>query len=315
MQRGVSSHTNGLLIVLRKEYLVQRRQMRLWWRLLLRMAYIVACFFWLFIVMDQGGEFFQDGSGALGWFLMMALAIAQVLPATAGAITREREQGTLEMLLLTRLHGAEILGGKWLAACIPPIVILIFTAAASTVSLFASRFGDDVGAIWRATVNLCLTMLFAGILGIYLSTLFRAFARAVGTAIGILAIQYLLPFIGYTAARLFSSANYYTPDTTGDPVISFVILPSIIFTLGAVELIGDAVTGIFHTRPSPSFKVVLILLGLWSFGCLFANLPPLGGSFDDTVLAYLWSPIITTLEMLVLFFLSVRRVARLEQSR
>ncbi len=103
----------------------------------------------------------------VGLSMLYMLLIPAFMPSTlsAYAIVGEREQGTLEAILITPIRREELLIGKALAALIPTLAIAyavfgIFLAAAA---LFAQ--GDVVSAIFSGThvlVQLLFTPLLAG---------------------------------------------------------------------------------------------------------------------------------------------------------
>lgn len=103
----------------------------------------------------------------IGLSLLYMLLIPAFLPSTlaAYAVVGEREQGTLEPVLITPIRGEEFLIGKALAAFIPTIVIsyLVFGVFLAAAAVFAHPV--IVSAIYAGThvlVQLLFTPLLAG---------------------------------------------------------------------------------------------------------------------------------------------------------
>jgi ABC-type Na+ efflux pump permease subunit len=103
----------------------------------------------------------------VGLSMLYMLVIPAFLPSTLSAysVVGEREQGTLEAVLITPIRGEEFLIGKALAAFIPTLVIAytvfgIFLAAAS---LFAhAAIASAIYAGTHILVQLLFTPLLAG---------------------------------------------------------------------------------------------------------------------------------------------------------
>ena len=99
--------------------------------------------------------------------LLFTLAMAALVPVTVGAysITGEREQGTLEPVLITPIRREELLVGKALAAFVPTLVIayVVFGIFLAAAALFAHPV--IVSAIFAGThvlVQLLFIPLLAG---------------------------------------------------------------------------------------------------------------------------------------------------------
>ena len=110
--------------------------------------------------------------GLLGVFVAPAM--------TAGAITRERYQQTLEMLLLTRLSNRNIVLGK---LCSSLAYILLILLCALPLMALAFIFGGVSPAemAWAVTVVLS-TIILCGAIGIYCTTTFQKTGTAVTLA-------------------------------------------------------------------------------------------------------------------------------------
>jgi len=123
------------------------------------------------------------------WFSVIPqlLLLALVLPSAAAAIAREREVGTLEMLLLTRLSVHDILLGKLLAPLLPSLKVIGLGLAAVVLALALQR-ASPLGGI-LATLQLLLFVLYAGTVALFASTQFRNTGRALGMAAVLLVVM------------------------------------------------------------------------------------------------------------------------------
>lgn len=112
-----------------------------------------------------------------GLVFLELMLVCGITPAvTAGAISGEEEKQTYEMLLATPLRPASILWGK-LVSAMSYIFLLLFAAVpmASLVFIFG---GVTAREMVKALVVLIITALLFGVLGIFLSALFKRTGRA-----------------------------------------------------------------------------------------------------------------------------------------
>jgi ABC-type Na+ efflux pump permease subunit len=106
-------------------------------------------------------------STRVGLSLLYMLIIPAVIPSAlaAYAIVGEREQGTLESLLITPIRGVEILLGKALAVLAPTLAIayIVFGVFFAAVALFADpAVASAVFETSHVLVPLLFTPLLAG---------------------------------------------------------------------------------------------------------------------------------------------------------
>jgi len=309
----------GLAAVTHKEMRAQQRQMRVWWRMLLRIVFILACFGWLLstVLAVEGDNVYayRYGAGSPLSGVILLLALIQVLPPLAGAIARERETGALDMLLLTRLRSHEILGGKLLAITLPIVLVIMISAIAMWVAL--AVHGTIAMSILIDGFSLCSSVLFIGMLALLCSTWFANSMRAIGLTIGVLAFQWLMP----TLASFFGLYGYYQPGTRGligSVGIGQALLPAIIFAAGLMVLLRRGVerrTGTRLSLPFLGFLGVLAAAGMlvlyYIVFDLLLNYEFSNWISDDLRWFFFWRSII----MLFVVLLEIRILFSLAQMR
>ncbi|MHB9106828.1 MAG: ABC transporter permease [Armatimonadota bacterium] len=315
----------GLAAVTHKEMRAQQRQMRVWWRLLLRIVFILACFGWLlYSFMTMAGvetrDYFRVARFDGIWsFFIQVLALAQVLPDVAGAIARERETGALEMLLLTRLRSSEILGGKLLAACLPVVIIFTVTVCAGLIMLkFA---GTEAWMMLHTALRLFLLIFSAAGIGLLCSAWFGRSGQALGATVGVLAARYLLSSIFSMFFFLLRSLGSWETGLYG---VQGTVFTCAVFGAGAAVLAGKGIARLSGKAPSMPFRVFLGILFFAGFLAVIYAIFSAFQSIDlvDTdyrniqwmmTLAFLRTVPLSLLEILVLFWLAVQRLEALRR--
>ncbi|HAX70222.1 MAG: ABC transporter permease [Chloroflexi bacterium] len=132
----------------------------------------------------------------------------QTLLLTAFAIVREREQGTLEQLIVTPIHSWELMLGKIL-----PFVLVAFVNVAMTVAVGAIWFGVEVaGSITLLSVLSLIFLLGSLGLGVLISNISQTQMQAMYMASFIMMPSFILagllyprenmPWIAYYAGYL-----------------------------------------------------------------------------------------------------------------
>lgn len=122
-------------------------------------------------------------------WVLIAFYVLLLLPLTATAITREREQGTLDDLLLTPLLRRDILGGKLVCHLLPvaaftaPVLFVIPLAVLGRIHWFAAC----------SCLKLLMRLVCIGVIGLYSSTLCKSSSRAITLALLTVTILFLLP--------------------------------------------------------------------------------------------------------------------------
>lgn len=116
-----------------------------------------------------------------GITVLEGILCALIAPAlTAGAISIEREQQTLDLLLLTRLSDLNILLGKMLSALSFIAMILICTIPVVAISFLLGGV-DPAQMCWSAAIIFIAASVFSAI-GLYCSTRMAKTSIAVATA-------------------------------------------------------------------------------------------------------------------------------------
>lgn len=125
--------------------------------------------------------------------------IALVSPSlTTPAISAEFENGTFEMLRMSRLGGGQIFWGKFLPSFIPALLPILALMPAYGVLWFISRAYENV--IIQLLPLLVLAVLFCCTLGQAASGFFTSTARATVVSYLIVAAMFVLPMLAWFAA-------------------------------------------------------------------------------------------------------------------
>jgi len=174
--------------------------------LLLRASWAVA----------RGGVSMFSGGRILFTVLsyLQALLIIFITPAlTSGSITLEKEQRTLEMLLITLLRAKDIVLGK-LVASLSYVFLLLLSSLplASLCFLFGSI---SLGEILRGYLLLALFTLFFGSFGLFWSTVFNrtlvstvfAYATVLFFVLGIYLVTGVISAITFASGMMMHSMS------------------------------------------------------------------------------------------------------------
>ena len=140
--------------------------------------------------------------------LVAVILQVQTLLLTAFAIVREREQGTLEQLIVTPVRSWELILGKIL-----PFVLVAFLNVAMTVGVGAFLFGVKVAGSIALLAGLSLIFLLGSLgLGVLISTISRTQMQAMYMSSFIMLPSFLLagllfprenmPWLAYYAGYL-----------------------------------------------------------------------------------------------------------------
>ncbi len=139
----------------------------------------------------------------LGFNLPLAAGILAIL-LSYNSISKEREEGTIELLLSYPVYRDEVINGKFIAGLFT-VAMALLTAfiAASGYAIFRTGQLPEIqeaarlGYMW---IGSTVYMAFFYGLGILLSTIFRTSRRALLTGMIILLISIATPFIASIAA-------------------------------------------------------------------------------------------------------------------
>ena len=138
-----------------------------------------------------------QGKGVLmGLTWMVTIGIYLVLPAmVVGTITTERENGTLDLMLVTRLNPWEIVFQKLFARMVPMMSLLLLTAPFMAVAY--SLGGVSFGDILMTLASWFMTSIKLAALSIMCSSFSRSTVGAFFTTYGLLfAMTVAIPFMG-----------------------------------------------------------------------------------------------------------------------
>lgn len=117
----------------------------------------------------------------VGLMIVEGILCALIAPAlTAGAISIEREQQTLELLLLTRLTSANLVLGKMLSSLSFVIIILLCGLPVGAISFLLGGV-DPAQFLWSIALIVAVVIVF-GAIGIYCSSRFAKTTTAVVVA-------------------------------------------------------------------------------------------------------------------------------------
>lgn len=155
----------------------------------------------------------------------------QTLLLTAFAIVREREQGTLEQLIVTPIHSWELMLGKIL-----PFVLVAFVNVAMTVGVGAIWFGVEVaGSITLLSVLSLIFLLGSLGLGVLISNISQTQMQAMYMASFIMMPSFILAGLLYPRENMpwiAYYAGYLLPVTYFLEIVRGIILKGVgFFTL------------------------------------------------------------------------------------
>jgi len=202
------------------------RTHRLLWLLVVTWAILTAAVAGYGVLLDRYGPEIMAGvrdmarQGALpansgpGIILLAGIAIlmsgvAMYAPPALAAtvITREREQQSLGLLLISRLHPREVLWGKLVGSTLP--VLLALTCALPFLALCSAFGGARLDLVLFVYIKCVLTALATAAIGLACSCLARSTATAVVASYVILfivlwglraAVQYVVLIISMVAS-------------------------------------------------------------------------------------------------------------------
>ncbi len=182
------------LPVLERELRVRARSRATFWtRFAVVLVAMVVCLPELF----SGG--FGRSAGSNGRFVFNGAVVIGFLLAcggcllTADVISRERREGTLGLLLLTRVRNLDVLLGKFASAGLMSLCGLAALLPLMMIPVLAG--GVTGGEAFRKGLAILNTLFLALAVGLWASAAAREQARAVGRAAGILAALILIPLL------------------------------------------------------------------------------------------------------------------------
>jgi len=183
-------------------------------------AIIGVCY--LYLAVQFNHRLLRHEDGLVVWTILGHLQLGLILLLTPGlvasAITLEREQRTLEMLLLTHLQPSEIVSGKLFARLLLPGGLLV---GFLPLALLCATHGGVTGVNFVFTYVLLLVVALAmGSVAMLCSALFRR--TAVATAVAYSVLIFLV--LGVLFLEVITTEEILHNYGEG-PTVSFVTCP------------------------------------------------------------------------------------------
>ncbi|HEY3418246.1 MAG TPA: ABC transporter permease subunit [Armatimonadota bacterium] len=218
----------------------------------------------------------------IGLVILEAVLCALITPAlTSGAISTEREHQTLDLLLLTRLSGANIALGKLVSSLSFIGIILLCSLPVMAISFMLG--GVDPWRFTKALLLLVSIILLFGAAGLYCSLRFQKTGTAVAVAYatclawaGFLPLTALL-FTNYQNYSASEGAIYLTVSLFIATLLCLSVAPAAIISLVATSLARRRLQRATH----------LAILGLCAIGAsLLLYLPGVIDNVETEMLLY-----------------------------
>jgi ABC-type Na+ efflux pump permease subunit len=212
-----------LPIVERELRVAARRRGTYWARLAVAMGAVligVPVYFVTQIILGlspqmTGQYVFQGFSG-----MLLVYCLLYGRQATADCLSAEKREGTLGLLFLTDLRGADVVGGKLAATSLGGFYGLVAVFPVLAVTLLLG--GISNGEFWRMVLLLVVTFLFTLAIGIFTSALSRDHHRAMAANfLSLLFLVGFLPACGYGIAFFFGSIGWIFPLYLTCPFFAF----------------------------------------------------------------------------------------------
>ena len=221
-------------------------------------------------------------TGKLLFSVLIALVggvIILIIPAyTGGTITLEREQQTLESLLLTPLSSRNILLGKMLPSLC--FALLLLLCALPVMSISFTYGGVSPGDVAWALAVVMSAALLCGSIGVYCSVYLRTTVSAIAVAyIACLTVLLLITEALVTFVFQDLSSNIYNDRSDLLPLLALAIGLPIVVTLVSTQLLRRIVrqkaswlfnTLVWSAPPFCGFLLIAFICGdLLSLFALF----------------------------------------------
>jgi ABC-type transport system involved in multi-copper enzyme maturation permease subunit len=279
----VASPARAMSPILRRELIGLLRTRRAFWLLTLSVALSGALPLVAWPRADRFGAR-PDTSSVILWLFLTQLAAALcLLPAFAGgAFIGERERGTYELLVSTKLSTRAIVGSKFLAS-MGCIAIFLLATAPSACSLHLLG-GASLGTLlWCYVVTLVAVSVGTAVC---LHQSLRAKSTTQGVALGFLwvALWSTGPLVVAGAmirggcrvlTVLFADLRFYDPNQSGK-ITRWGVVADAVSWWSAIVIVGPLALGAFIVAPT---------IALFAVGIFFGGLLP--GSSPFTVIASL----------------------------
>lgn len=230
--------------VLTKELRIRMRGARAYWTMAGYLLFLSLVMFFQYLAWWASAHDGGLSSGSkMGQQFFSWLAITQgflvafLTPAiTAGAITVEREQETLEMLEVTRLPRAALAVGKLLSAVTFTGLLLLSSLPLTSVCFFLGGVSPE--EVIGAYALLFAASVLTGALGLLWSTIARTTASAVVLTYGSLVAPGVLVLTVYTTAMVSSYSYNAAPAS-----ITMRSLPASLLGVVSPNALADVPSG------------------------------------------------------------------------
>lgn len=125
--------------------------------------------------------------------LLFLLCLVEGVRQTADCISREKREGTLGLLLLTDLHGFDVVMGKLVATSLGSFYMLLAAFPAMAIALLAG--GLTAGEFWRTQLVLLNTLFLGVAAGMWASSRHRQEYRALTAGLGLVFLLSVFPWM------------------------------------------------------------------------------------------------------------------------
>ena len=171
--------------------------------------------------------------------LYIAMAVIQavllmfIVPSlTATAICSEREKQTLEVLLSTKMSTLSIISGKLMSSISRVIVLIICTMPIYSITFLIG--GVNLGNILELSLFFIVTTIFAGSIGVFISTFVKTSKVATAIAYGVT----LLIYVGIIVFA-YIMVIYKVENTANAQDIAIPLFTYLSPTFGFASLLGN----------------------------------------------------------------------------
>jgi len=193
----------------------------------------------------------------VGLVILEGILCAVIAPAlTAGAISIEREQQTLDLLLLTRLSCTNIVLGKLLSSLGFLVVVLLCSLPVWAISFLLG--GIDPGQMLWSLVLIFVSVTLFGSIALYCSTRYAKTATAVAVAYCLCVIWLaVIPLFIFMFISMFDSV----------PSAGWHDIPFVVFAAGSCALLALIPTAVLSILIGLVFRHTLSRLAnftLWA---------------------------------------------------
>ncbi|MHB0936354.1 MAG: ABC transporter permease [Armatimonadota bacterium] len=256
----------------------------------------------------------------IGLVILEGILCSLIAPAlTAGAISIEREQQTLELLLLTRLSCTNIVLGKLLSSLGFLVVMLLCSLPVWAISFLLG--GVDPGQLFWSLALIFVSVTLFGAIALYCSTRFAKTATAVAVAycFCVLWLSVIPMFLG-----LFMSIYGYNSTYADLAMSNWQDIPFVVFAGGSsavLALIPTIILSILiglvfrHSLSRASNTVLWAGLAVISLVAL-VSYPETIGSWiqsSDGLLVMIGNPVVATAAVIEPSIFSGSSTASLER--